>query len=275
MAQGNKQPEVRHGDIFMDGAHWLGAKTRAALKALEVYIEMAREVANDTNGERAASELADLRRQTMDAVETGRHLNPIVKDFAEVVRTYKVEEECIDAMFASLHMDTVNTTFTPGEYRKYVTGMGEAVGLMALKVLCYKRAVVYHKLMPAGRAMGAAICKVNLINDHGRTHKRHGRMYFPDVTKSTFNQARLAQVIVDIEADFRIARSGIPGLPPGTKTAVAMVYVYYYDLLRQMRGLTPAQIDAGHAKIGPAKKYWLMVRTYISPMSALQRGSRF
>ena len=275
MVNSSKQPEVQYGDIFKDGAGLLGAKSRTAVNAIYAYVEMARDVANDINAERASSELADLRRQSEDAIETGRHLNPIVKDFADVVRSYKIEEECISALFESLYMDTVNTTFTAGEYRKYVTGVGEAVGLMVLKVLCYKRAVVYHKLMPAGRSLGAAICKVNLINDHGRTHKRHGRMYFPDVTKGTFNQARLAQVIVDIEADFRVARSGIPGLPPGARTATALVYVYYYDLLCQMRSLTPAQIDAGKATVSTVKKLYLVARTYLSPISALQRGGRY
>lgn len=275
MAQRKTQSEAQHSDIFKESTRLLGVKARSAILAIYDYIEMAREVVNDTNAERAASELADLRRQTEDAIETGRHLNPIVKGFAEAVRMYKIEEECVEALFESLYMDTVNTSFTPGEYRKYITGVGEAVGLMILKVLCYKRAVVYHKLMPAGRALGAAICKVNLLNDHGRTHKRHGRMYFPDVTKSTFNHARLAQIIVDVEADFRVARSGIPGLPPGTKTAIALIYVYYYDLLRQMRALSPAQIDAGQANIGSAKKLFLMARVYIAPMSAIQRGSRF
>lgn len=275
MAQTTQKPQAQHSDIYMDGARLLGPKTRAALNAMYVYIEMAREVANDKNGEQAASELADLRRQTEDAINSGRHLNPLIKAFADVVRTYKIEEECIQALFESLYMDTINTTFTPAEYRKYIAGMGEAVGLMVLRVLCYKRAVLYHKLMPAGRSMGAAICKVNLLNDHGRTHKRHGRMYFPDVTKSTFNQARLAQVIVDIETDFRVARSAIAALPGGSRTAAAIVYIYYYDLLRQMRKLTPSQIDAGLAKISMPKKVYLVAYASIFPAAAIQRGSRY
>lgn len=245
------------------------------MEAIHAYVEMAREIANNTNGEQAASELADLRRQTEDAVKHGRHMNPLVKDFGVVVRTYKIDEECIEALFASLHMDTVNTTFTPAEYRKYIHGAGDAVGLMVLKVLCYKRAVLYHKLMPVGRALGSAVCKINLLNDHGRTHKRHGRMYFPDVTKSTFNQARLAQIIVDIETDFRVARSGIAALPPGSRKAVVALYVYYYELLRQMRHLTPAQIDRGEAKISAIKKLYLISYAYSMPAAALQRGSRY
>lgn len=275
MAQANKQSDTQHSDIFADSAHLLTPKTRTALQAIYDYVEMSREVANDTNGVRAGSELADLRRQTEDAIEHGRHLNPIVKAFAETVRTYKIEEECLLALFESLYMDTVNTTFTPSEYRRYISGSGEAVGLMVLRVLCYKRAVLYQKLMPAGRAMGAAICKVNLLNDHGRTHKRHGRMYFPDVTKVTFNQARLAQVIVDIEADFRVARSAIAALPPASRKAAAVTYVYYYDLLRQMRRLTPKQIDAGQAKINIVKRYILIAYAYIAPAAAIHHGSRY
>lgn len=261
---------------FLRGlARFYVPKTKAAFEAIYDYVDLAYQTANDKDQERAGRELAEIRRQTEDAIETGRHLNPIIKAFGETVRMYKIDEECIEALFESLYMDTANTTFTPNEYRKYIMGLGEAIGLMLLKVLCYKRAVLYHKLMPAGRAMGAAICKVNLLLEHGQIHKRHGRMYFPDVTKSTFNQARLAQIIVDIEADFRVVRSAVPSLPPGTKTATTIVYVYYYDLLQQMRHLTPQQIDAGQAKISSFKKYYLLARTYVWPQSALHRGSRY
>lgn len=275
MTQTNKPAEAKESNLLKDSASLFGPKTKAAFEAIYDYVELARDVANDLKNERAAKDLADLRRQTEDAIETGRHLNPIVKAFAEVVRTYKIEEECVEALFESLYMDVVNSTFTANEYRKYIQGLGEALGLMALKVLCHKRSVLYQKLIPAGRSFGAAICKINLLLEHGQHHKRRGRMYFPDITKATFNQARLAQIIVDIEADFRVVRSAIPSFPPGSKTAATLVYVYYYDLLQQMRHLTPKQIDAGQAKISPFKRYYLFARTYAWPQSALHRRSRY
>lgn len=258
--------------IFIDSLRPLGSKTRAALYSIYAFVDMAQNVATNKDADRAMSELADFQRQTDDALESGRSSNPIVSTFAKTYAKYKIEGECVDELFKSLRMQINNSTFNAREYREYIRGAGEAVGVMSLYVLCYKRAVLAHKLTPAARSLGAAICKVSLLQSHGETHKKHGRMHFPDVTKSTFNQARLAQVLVDIEADFRVARSGIPGLPAGTKTAVAIVYVYYYEMLRQMRSLTPAGIDAGKAKISPAKKTWLAIRTYIAPMSALERG---
>jgi len=275
MVNTTTKQKVDNNDLLKYCAGFYNPKIKAALEAIYDYVALAREVANDKDAKRAARDLSDLRRQTDDAIETGRHLNPIVKKFAEVVIFYKIDEECLTALFNSLLMDTTNTTFSPNEYKKYVEGLGEAVGLMALRVLCYKRAVLYHKLMPAGRAFGAAICKINLILDHGHTHKQHGRMYFPDVTKNTFNQARLAQLIVDIEADFRLVRSAIPSFPPGTKTPSTLLYVLYYDLLQQMRHQTPSQIDAGQTKIGTYKKHYLLARTYAWPQSALHRHSRY
>lgn len=275
MTQTTPQSEFQHSDIFADSARLLSPKTRSALQAIYDFIEMAREVANDRDSEYATKELAELRRQTEDAIAHGRHLNPMLKEFGLTVRTYKIEEECIAAFFESMHMDTVNTTFTAKEYKKYLNGAGEAVGLMILRVLCYKRAVLYHKLMPSGRALGAAICKVNLLNDHGRTHKRHGRMYFPDITKNTFNQARLAQIIVDIETDFIVARSGVMLLPPSSRKAVAICYAYYYDLLQQMRHLSPSQIDAGRAKIHLLKRWYFVVLGWVAPAKAIQRNSRY
>lgn len=258
--------------IIIDSLRPLGSRARKALYSIYIFVDAAQQLASNKDADQAMAELQEFQKQTEEALETGRSVNPILKDLAETCKTFKIDEECINELFKSLKMQITNSTFTAREYRDYIRGAGEAVGVMCLYVLCYKRAVLAHKLTPAARALGSAICKVSLLLSHGETHKKHGRMHFPDVTKSTFNRARLAEVLVDIEADFRIARSGIPGLPAGTKTAVSLLYVYNYELLRQMRGLTPAQIDAGKAQVSFNKKLWLAIRTYISPMTALERG---
>lgn len=263
------QPEHQ---IFIDSLRSLGAKTRAALYTIYSFVDAAQSIVSNRDADQALSELHDFRRQTDEALESGRSVNPVLKAFAQTCKTYKLDTDCVDEFFKSLTMQVTNDTYNVREYKAYIRGAGEAIGVMVLQVLCYKRAVLAHKLTPAARSLGAAICKVMLVQTHGETHKKHGRMHFPDVTKGTFNQARLAQVLVDIEADFRMARSGIPGLPSGTRTAVALVYVYYYDLLRQMRSLSPKEIDAGKAKITSGKKLLLAARTMLSPMSALERG---
>lgn len=258
--------------IYIDSLKPLGKTAQAALYSIYTFVDAAQSLASNPDADQAMSELVEFQRQTEEAIENDRSVNPILRDFAETCKTFKIDEECVNELFKSLKMQITNSTFNAREYREYVRGAGEAVGVMALYVLCYKRAVLAHKLTPAAKALGAAICKISLLQTHGETHKKHGRMHFPDITKSTFNRARLAEVLVDIEADFRTARAGIPGLPPGTKTATALVYVYYYELLRQMRQLTPAQIDAGKAHISSRKKLWLATQTYAAPMSAIERG---
>lgn len=261
--------------IFVDAAGQLKAKPRQAVLAIYEYVDMAREVAGNKDVNVAVKELQELRDQTYEAVETGRSLNPVIKNFAEAVRTYKIDPQLLEELYKSLDMEAVNTTYTVKQYKSYIAGMGEAVGVMILKVLCHKRAVLHHKLMPAARAFGAAVCKVNLLLDHGHAHKRHGKMYFPDVTKSTFNQARLAQLIVDIESDFMVARSAIASLPPGSKVATCFVYAYHYQLLRQMRKLTPTQIDAGMARISGLQKMLLLTKCYLMPGRAIRAHQNY
>lgn len=258
--------------IYIDSLQPLGNQARAALYSIYSFVDAAQTLASNKDADVALQELKEFQKQTEQVFETERSVNPILRDFAETCKTYKISEECVDELFKSLRLQITNSTFTTREYRDYVRGAGEAVGVMCLYVLCYKRAVLAHKLTPAARALGAAICKVSLLLSHGETHKKHGRMHFPDVTRSTFNQARLAEVLVDIEADFRTARAGIHGLPAGTKTAVSVVYVYYYELLRQMRQHTASQISAGKVHVSSRKKLWLAMRTYASPMTALERG---
>lgn len=272
MSQPQLQAVQPEHQIFIDSLRPLGAKTRTALYSIYAFVDAAQGIANNRDADQALSELNDFRRQTDEVLESGRSSNPILKSFAATCKTYKIDTDCVDELFKSLKMQVTNDTYNVREYKAYIRGAGEAVGVMVLQVLFYKRAVLAHKLTPAARGLGAAICKVMLLQTHGETHKKHGRMHFPDVTKGTFNQARLAQVLVDIESDFRAARSGIPGLPSGTRTAVAVIYVYYYDILGQMRGLSPADIDAGKAKVTSTRKLWLATRTYLAPLSSLERG---
>lgn len=273
-----KQPTTTATDyraMFDSSASLLSAKANFAVMTIYDYVEMAHNVANDKDSDYAARELAELRRQTEEAIEHGRHLNPVIKQFAVTVRTYKIDPELVLALFESLYMDVAKSAFRVKDYRKYIAGLGEATGLMVLRVLCYKRAVLYHKLIPAGRALGAGICKIVLLNEHGRTYKKHGHLHFPDITKATFNQARLAQIIVEIEADFRLARATLLQLPPSSKRAAVNIYAIYYDILNQMRQLSPAQIDAGKVEISKTKLKLLRLVTMISPVKILQRGSRY
>lgn len=268
-----KQPETTPDDIFIESLRFLGKKSQAALTAVHTFIMTAKDIADNTNAEQAQSELADFYRQTQDALESGRSANPTIKNFAVTARDYQIDEECIEMFFLSLRMETTHGSFSRSEYKKYIAGIGEATGLMVLKVLCHKRDVLYHKLTSNARALGSAICKVLLLQHHGETYRRHERMHFPDVNKTTFNQARMAQVIASAEVNFQTARVGLMALPPGTRGAVAIVYAYHYELLRQMRHLTPAQLDAGKATVSNLRRTWLVAYGYLMPSQVLQRGS--
>lgn len=258
--------------IFDEASRLLSNQSRDALAAVYAFVYKARDIANGRDADAAAKKLAEFEAQTVRALEGERAHSLIINNFAKAYSKYTIDPECVEVLFAALRMDTTHTTFTPHEYKIYVAGVGEATALMALKILCYKRAVLYHKLEPEARAFGAAICKINLLLEHGQTHKRHGRMYFPDVTKATFNQVRLAQVLVNVESDFRTARPGISMLPPGTRRAASLIYVYFYEYLRQMRHVTPSDIDAGKVSITNPKLIWLALYTYVAPVRALQRS---
>ncbi len=262
-------------NIFAISAQALPAKARQAVLTIYEYVREASAIMQDKDADYALSQLGDMQRQTYEAIEHSRHLNPIIKNFATTVRTYHVDIEYIEALFSSLRMDISSDSFTQQDYRAYVEGRGEALALMVMRVLCYRRAVKFHKCTPGTRALGAAIAKIELLQAHGDMHRQRGRLPFPDITKATFNRARLAQIIVEIEADFRKARQAIADAPPGSKRALTILYSLYYELLIQMRSLSPLQIDKGQAQITNWQKYWIVMLATIRPKLALQRGSRY
>ena len=93
---------------------------------------------------------------------------------------------------------------TQNDYKEYIYGSAEVVGLMCLNVFCEGKKDVYEKLKLSARSLGAAFQKVNFLRDIKADYKVYHRMYFPGCDFNNFTERDKKQIEEDIHNDFKV-----------------------------------------------------------------------
>merc|ERR1711879_877041 len=94
---------------------------------------------------------------------------------------YKIEHHLIDSFLYSMEMDLSKTEYSSEEYKTYIYGSAEVVGLMCLQVFCHDKPRLYCQLIQPARKLGEAFQKVNFLRDMESDFEERGRTYFPQV----------------------------------------------------------------------------------------------
>jgi phytoene/squalene synthetase len=137
-----------------------------------------------------------------------------------------------------MRVDLTQTDFSEAEYRTYIYGSAEVIGLMCLCVFTAGDRAQYEKLRAGAQTLGAAYQKVNFLRDIAADVEERGRMYFPGLSIDTMTDEDKKAIIREIDADFAAARPIIEQLPPSAKRAVRASYRLYSRLLDKMK-VTP------------------------------------
>ena len=120
------------------------------------------------------------------------------------------------------------------EYKDYIVGSAEVVGLMCLKVFLDGDEVKYNELKPYAEALGSAFQKVNFLRDINADYETLGRMYFPNTDFENFCDIRKAEIVTEINEEFKVALEGIKKLPENSRLGVYVAYCYYEKLLKKI-----------------------------------------
>jgi phytoene/squalene synthetase len=90
-------------------------------------------------------------------------LNPILNSFQQTVNEFEIDRELIAAFMKSMRWDLDKKVYdTEEDYKAYIFGSADVVGLMCLKVFVKGDDVQYNKLRPSAMALGSAFQKVKL-----------------------------------------------------------------------------------------------------------------
>ena len=191
-------------------------------------------------------------------------LNPILNSFQETYHTYGLEKDMVDAFMNSMRQDLYKTVYhTEEEYKNYIYGSADVVGLMCLKVFVNGDSEQYNALKQTAMALGSAFQKVNFLRDLKADHDQLNRTYFPNTDLNNLDELSKQAIIDDIENDFSEGLKGIKQLPLEAKFGVFMAYRYYNQLLKKLK-ITPAlEIKSTRIRVPDYKKVELLTRSYV------------
>ena len=161
------------------------------------------------------------------ALEEKISLNPILNSFQRTVHKYGIQKELINAFLKSMRLDLKKKNYKSlKEYKDYIYGSADVVGLMCLNVFVSGNNKEYKKLKPFAMALGSAFQKVNFLRDLNDDYKKLDRVYFPGVDYNSFDENAKNKIMIDIENDFSEALKGIYMLPNNSKFGVYAAYKY-------------------------------------------------
>jgi phytoene synthase len=203
---------------------------------------------------------ADLESALLNKIS----LNPILNSFQETYHTYALEKDMVDAFMNSMRQDLYKTVYhTEEEYKNYIYGSADVVGLMCLKVFVNGDTQQYNALKQTAMALGSAFQKVNFLRDLKADHDQLNRTYFPNTDLNNLDELSKQAIIDDIENDFSEGLKGIKQLPLEAKFGVFMAYRYYNQLLKKLK-ITPAlEIKSTRIRVPDYKKVELLTRSYV------------
>jgi phytoene/squalene synthetase len=204
-----------------------------------------------------------FRRDTVLAIEERISLNPILNAFQHTYHKYNLEWELVDTFLKSMEMDLHQIEHDQDSYETYILGSAEVVGLMCLHVFVNGEQSEYEKLKPSAMKLGAAFQKINFLRDLNADYNALGRVYFPNVDMTKFDESAKQTIEEEIKEDFRLAYIGVLQLPKEARFGVLIAFKYYYKLFLKIQALPCERILKERIRVANPKKIALLAKTYL------------
>jgi phytoene synthase len=231
----------KYSTSFSKGIAAFHSRFRQPIYAIYGFVRFADEIVDTFHTQDKQQLLDDFEKDAFDAIEKRISLNPVLQSFQITVNHYKIDHDVIKCFLKSMRMDIGKATFTEAEYKQYIYGSAEVIGLMCLRVFCEGDNERYNKLVPSAKSLGSALQKVNFLRDIKADQQERSRAYFPNISFETFDDQSKKLIEADIQRDFEDGFKGIKALPDGARLGVYIAYQYYLSLFKKIVN-TPAEI---------------------------------
>jgi phytoene synthase len=216
--------------------------------------------------------LADWRAEVRRAY-TARPVNPIAARLADVVRTFPIPQEHLDAILDGVEMDIDKRRYASfEELYEYCYRVAAAVGLACIEIFGYTdpRARDYAV------NLGVALQLTNILRDL-KTDADRGRIYLPldelrrfgypeeDLLRGRYTQAYLE--LMRFQADrthayYRAARAALPRVDRRRLVAAEIMGVIYRALLRTIEARR-FRVFERRIRLSAARKLSLALGVYL------------
>ena len=191
-------------------------------------------------------------------------LNPILNSFQKTVNVFAIDKTLIASFLKSMRWDLEKKVYkTEQDYKDYIYGSADVVGLMCLKVFVKGDNTKYEELKPSAMALGSAFQKVNFLRDLKNDYQELDRTYFPNVNFNNFDEDSKKSIIDDIEKDFEFALKGIFKLPDEARFGVYTAYKYYNKLLMKLKQTPSDSIQNERIRVPNYQKITVFARSYL------------
>ena len=254
----------RYSTSFYFSSSLLSKSIRQDIFNVYGFVRLADEIV-DTFHEFPKKELLDdFEKELWRSIDNKISLNPILNSFQSTVNKYSIPKDLIISFLDSMRMDLYKKDYESiDEYKKYIYGSADVVGLMCLKVFVGGSSEMYNSLSPYAISLGSAFQKVNFLRDLKDDSNILNRVYFPNVDMNNFDESSKQEIIAEIEDDFKNAVIGIVKLPKNSKFAVYIAYRYYYKLLKKLKRISSENIVKKRIRIDNFQKFIVIVRSYV------------
>ena len=191
-------------------------------------------------------------------------LNPILNSFQHTYHTFGIDKKLVDSFMKSMRLDLTKSEYlTDEEYRQYIYGSADVVGLMCLTVFVKGDQKKYEELKVCAMSLGSAFQKVNFLRDLKADYEDLSRSYFPNTNLDTLDEISKQRIIDEIESDFAKGLEGIHRLPVEAKFGVYTAYRYYRKLLSKLKSTPSLEIKNTRIRVPNYVKASLLARSYV------------
>lgn len=198
------------------------------------------------------------------AISNKISLNPILNSFQMTVNLYHIDIDYIKSFMTSMRWDLSKKTYkTEKEYKDYIYGSADVVGLMCLKVFVKGDKRLFERLKKPAMHLGSAFQKVNFLRDLKSDTENLNRLYFPDINIDSFDEYSKSKIINEIKEDFKQGKTGIFQLPNESKFGVYTAYKYYLRLLKKLKKTPSTEIKSKRIRVANYQKADVLARSFI------------
>jgi phytoene/squalene synthetase len=250
---------------FSLASRMLGPHIRQDIHNIYGFVRFADEIVDTFHDYDKRTLLNRFEKDLKNAIDEKISLNPILNSFQETVNKYDITPDMYEAFIHSMKLDLDKSIYlTDKEYKEYIYGSADVVGLMSLKVFVKGDIEQYNKLKEDAMRLGSAFQKVNFLRDLKADLDTLERSYFPNTDLHDLSEEDKARLITEIKEDFDAGLRGIKLLPMEAKLGVYTAYTYYRRLLTRLERTPSKEIRNTRIRVPNYEKIFLLSKGYVT-----------
>lgn len=226
------------------------------------YVRFADEIVDTYTGDSKVQILQEFKQDTFVAIERGISLNPIIHAFQLTVNRNQIDKVLIEAFLDSMAMDLDQKNYDQSQYKEYIFGSAEVIGLMCLSIFT-SDSRVYQDLKPYAITLGSVFQKINFLRDIKSDYHERGRVYFPQVQFAGFSNNEKRLIEKEISAELVVAKKGILKLPKRARYGVLLAYSYYSVLFDRICLASPMKLKSVRIRVPNYYKAIIMFKVFV------------